>query len=151
MMDELEKFQAQFRTEQEKCRRLEQEVEAAKQSSVSRNELDRVLYKLGATNPSISCASQLTRAKKLKTLYEQSVVQLASVQSLARELQHSNDELSHSMEQTRAKAMQSQQQLNTLCAEHGDAQRQVESLTKKNLSLMSDVQECAMKLTINNR
>ncbi|CAH0521046.1 unnamed protein product [Peronospora belbahrii] len=172
-MDELEKVQAQFCTEQEKCGRLEQEVEMAKQSSVSRDELDRAQSEITNLEQQIrhfrgleqSLTQQLQDAvrskdevaaklqvlyservaadeeqKKLKTLYEQAEAQLASVQSSASELQHSNDELLHSLEQTRAKAMQAEQQLNTMRAEHGDAERQIESLTKTNFSLMSEVQ-----------
>ncbi|CAI5745638.1 unnamed protein product [Peronospora destructor] len=158
-MEELENFRTQLRAEQEKCGRLQHEVEAAKQSSISRDELDRAksevtsmeqqLQDVVCSKDEIAAELQvvyLERAaadeeqKKLKVLYEQAIAQLASVESSASELQHSYDNLSHSLEQTRTKAMQAEQQLDTMRAEHGDAQRQVESLTKKNLMLVSEVQ-----------
>ncbi|CAH0492865.1 unnamed protein product [Peronospora farinosa] len=172
-MEELENSKSQLRAEQEKCERLQHEVEAAKQSSVSRDELDRAKSEITSMEQQIrqfrgleqSLTQQLQdvvrskdeiaaelqtvcskraaadeEQKKLKTLYEQATAQLASVQSSASELQHSYDDLSDSLEKARAQATQAEQQLNTIRAEHGDAQRQVESLTKKNLLLVSEVQ-----------
>ncbi|KAL3672157.1 hypothetical protein V7S43_002820 [Phytophthora oleae] len=168
-MEELEKTRAQLRAEQEKCVSLQQSVEDAKQSSIPREELDRALGEIASLDEMVrhfrgleqSLKQQLQDAvrsreavafelqctqservaveeeqKRLKASYEQAVVQLASTG----ELQRTNDDLSRSLEQTRAKLMQAEQQINTMRAEHGEAQKQVEALTKKNLSLVSEVQ-----------
>lgn len=168
-MEELEKTQAALRTEQERCADLVQSVESAKQSSIPREELDRAQGEIASLEEQVrhfrsleqslnqqlqdevrskgAIAAELQAAqservaveeekKRLKASYDQAAEQLASTG----ELQRTNDDLSRSLEQTRAKLMQAEQQINAMRTEHGEAQKQVETLTKKNLSLVSEVQ-----------
>uniref|UniRef100_M4BDF3 Uncharacterized protein n=1 Tax=Hyaloperonospora arabidopsidis (strain Emoy2) TaxID=559515 RepID=M4BDF3_HYAAE len=51
---------------------------------------------------------------------------------VASELQRSNDDLTHSLEQARGKVMQTEQQLNAMRAEHGDLQRQIDRIAHEN-------------------
>ncbi|POM77450.1 Myosin-like protein [Phytophthora palmivora] len=172
-MEELTKTQAQLRTEQEKCASLQQSLDETKQSSISREELDRAQNEITSLQQQIrhfhdleqSLNQQLQEAErakdaivtqlqaahaervaaveeqqKMKVCYEQAAAQLAAAQSSTNELQHANDDLSHSLEQTRAKAMQAEQQINAMRVEHSEAQKQVETLTKKNLGLVSEIQ-----------
>ncbi|KAK1932006.1 hypothetical protein P3T76_012506 [Phytophthora citrophthora] len=168
-MEELEKTRAELRTEQKKCANLLQSVENAKQASIPREELDRAQSEIANLEEQVrhfrgleqslnqqlqdevrskgAIVAELQTAqservaieeeqKRLKASYDQAVEQLA----FTGELQHTNDDLSRSLEQTRAKLMQAEQQINAMRAEHGEAQKQVETLTKKNLSLVSEVQ-----------
>ncbi|KAG3113502.1 hypothetical protein PI124_g5612 [Phytophthora idaei] len=172
-MEELEKTRAQLRTEQEKSVALQQFVEEMKQSSISREELERAQSEIARLEQQVrhfhsleqSLNQQLQEAvrskdaiaaelhtarservaaeeehKRLKVSYEQAAAQLSSAQSSTGELQRSNDDLSHSLEQTRAESMQAEQQMNAMRVEQSEMQKQVETLTKKNLSLVSEIQ-----------
>ncbi|RLN89303.1 hypothetical protein BBJ28_00011314 [Nothophytophthora sp. Chile5] len=78
--------------------------------------------------------------KKLQASYEHATAQLQAIGSTGNERQRENDELSLKLDQTRAKVTQMESQVESMRGEHKAAQMQTETLTKKNLSLISEVQ-----------
>lgn len=168
-MEDLEKSQAQLRSEQEKCASLKQSFEELKQSSISRADFDRAqseiaqleqqirhlcdqeqslnhqLQELAHSNTAIVAELQIAvseraaaeeELKKLKKAFQQ---ELASSQSSYRELQCSHDDLSQSLEQISKKATQAEQQLSAMREQQSETYTKVETLTKKNLSLVAEL------------
>ncbi|CEG35282.1 uncharacterized protein PHALS_09409 [Plasmopara halstedii] len=169
-MEDLANAQAHLRTEQENCASLRQSIAEIEQSSIPRADLDRAQREIAQLEQQISqfhskeqsleqqlleaehsknaIAADLQTAlservaaeqeqKRLQEFYEH---KLSSAQSSLNELQCANDDLSRSMEQSQAKATQAEEQLNAMRAHHNEVQKKLETLTKKNLSLISEIQ-----------
>ncbi|KAG2525951.1 hypothetical protein BBO99_00003268 [Phytophthora kernoviae] len=137
--EELERAQSEIASLEGQIRQLRgleqslnQQLQGATQSK------DLVIAQLQAAQSERIAAEN--EQKRLHSLYEQMASKVAATDSSSSDLQRSNDDLSHSLEQTRSKASQLEQQVSAMRAEHGDAQKQVEALTKKNLSLVSEIQ-----------
>ncbi|KAG7398973.1 hypothetical protein PHYBOEH_009966 [Phytophthora boehmeriae] len=123
-------------TEFDRLRVVHKEMTEAKETNDAvLNDLRRELETIRASEANAS--SDMNQKLFAK---EQELAELPAAESSSIDLQRSNDGLSQLLEQTRSKASQLEQQVSAMRAEHGDAHKQVEVLTKKNLSLVAEVQ-----------